>query len=75
MENVIIFEIEVVNTCFGLSAKFSKKGQDGFTQCDAKNAVDNMCEIRNRYKMATGQDVVFIIKDAEGVDTPSCFCV
>lgn len=65
MDDVIIIEIEVVNTCFGLSAKFRKRGEIGFTQTDLRHAVGEMYNITKRYKESTGHDVVFVTCEAE----------
>lgn len=65
MDDVIVIEIELVNSCFGVAVKFRRRGEDGFTQIDFKHAVDEMYRITKRYKELTGHDVVFVTCEAK----------
>ena len=57
MDNAIIIEIEIVNTCYGLAAKFWKDGS--FTQTDLKHVLDEMNRLTAYYNNTCGKSVLF----------------
>lgn len=61
MNDTIIIEVETVNTCFGLMAKFWK-GKSIEMEVDLKHVADAMYRITERYNNTTGQAVLFATK-------------
>lgn len=55
----IKIEIEMVNSCFGLTAKFWK-GNSMEGQTDLKHVLDEMFRIEKYYKDTCGMDTVFV---------------
>ena len=61
MNDTIIIEIETVNTCFGLMARFWK-GKSVLEQVGLKQVVNAMNAITARYNNTEGKAVLFATK-------------
>ena len=61
MKKTIIIEIEMVNSCFGLAAKFWKGGNSLEGMTDLKHVLDQMIRLKKNYNNY-GIDVLFTAK-------------
>lgn len=61
MNDTIIIEVECINTCFGLMARFWR-GSDPIEQVGLKKVLDAMNSITARYNNTEGKAVLFATK-------------
>lgn len=61
MENTVIIEVEVVNSCVGLMAKFWN-GKSVEMETDLRHVVDAMNRITDRYNNTAKKAVLFAVK-------------
>lgn len=58
MENTIIIEVEMINTCAGLGAKFWN-GKKVESQTDLRHVLDEMNRLTAYYNNSCGKAVLF----------------